>query len=183
MLVFIFSDVTNSCFLLLADVSFSIRLKWFYFFLIVNSPDELNSTSIVSVHFLQDNELSRFQWMLGKEVERKKFPYPFFTEKFFFDIRAWSTKRHFVKNNHLCIYSYVLCQSVAQISKVLFSTLLQIAVERWIFSVMFRVDDGKYQNILLILLTSIIANSPRCFNSKSIAVLLATETRYLVSLK
>ena len=122
-----FSDVINSCFFLSADVSFySIALQLFLdFFFNVHSLDELNSVSIIIL-----------LWFAARWSEQFSVVFSCidFIEELSVAFRTWSINFKFY---------YVLCLSLAQISKKKNSEFFGNCRRQLIFPVVFRVNEGK----------------------------------------
>ena len=94
--------------------------------------NELNGTSIILMKWIA------FSGCLEKKLNvrssHRVFSNLVFNEVFFVDFKKWSKKGNYdsIKKILLCIYSRVLCLSLAKISKIWFSVLLEIAVVNWI---------------------------------------------------
>ena len=98
----------------------------------MHSPDELSGANIVYVLLLQHDDLSSLQWQLWKEVKSEKVLIFFrlvFIEEFFVDFGTRCIKGSY---SLVLVLTLVLSLSVAQISKILFLTFLEIVVVSWI---------------------------------------------------
>lgn len=100
----------------------TLIVSWFIF--------KFAHISIASV-LLFAVELSSFQWLLGKEVEHENVFYFLLKSSLLNLEHTYKTKLYFFYKNHLVIY-HVLCQSLTQISKILFLIFLETAFINWI---------------------------------------------------